>query len=109
MVAEAADAVPEAKPDDLPYDGRLPLPRFGGPNGFFAISLGNGSVRFIGVKPDEAAVRAAVTRDGGEVLTFPPGDSQPFHGNDDFFPVPRRGPTGAGVAGSGGGNSTRPK
>jgi prepilin-type processing-associated H-X9-DG protein len=45
LVVEAAESVPWAKPDDLPYDGKLPLPKFGGPNGSFTVGFADGSVR----------------------------------------------------------------
>ncbi|MBX9579724.1 MAG: DUF1559 domain-containing protein [Gemmataceae bacterium] len=72
MVVEAGEAVPWAKPDDLPYDGVLPLPRLGGPNGTFAVALCDGSVRtFRRAKLNEATLRGAITIQGGEVINFP--------------------------------------
>lgn len=71
-VVEAGEAVPWYAPDVLGYDGKMPLPQLGakGGDGFLA-GMGDGSVRFIRAKTDEATIRAAITRDGGEVLTFP--------------------------------------
>ena len=45
LVVEAAEAVPWAKPDELPYDGVMPLPRLGGPGGRFLAGFADGSVR----------------------------------------------------------------
>lgn len=71
-VVEAGESVPWYAPDQLPYDGRRPLPPLGakGGDGFLA-GMGDGSVRVIRAKTDEAVIRAAITRDGGEVLSFP--------------------------------------
>jgi len=71
-VVEAGEAVPWYAPDVLAYDGKMPLPQLGakGGDGFLA-GMGDGSVRFVRAKTDEAALRAAITRDGGEVLALP--------------------------------------
>ncbi|MFO0798762.1 MAG: hypothetical protein U0804_14915 [Gemmataceae bacterium] len=59
-------------PDVMPYDGKLPLPQLGvnGGDGYLA-GMGDDRVRFIRAKTDEATIRAAATRDGGEVIAFP--------------------------------------
>jgi hypothetical protein len=71
-VVEAGEAVPWYAPDVLAYDGKMPLPPLGakGGDGFLA-GLGDGSVRFIRAKTDEATLRSAITRDGGEVVGLP--------------------------------------
>jgi hypothetical protein len=71
-VVEAGGAVPWYAPDVLAYDGKMPLPPLGekGGDGFLA-GMGDGSVRFIRSKTDEAALRAAITRDGGEATPLP--------------------------------------
>lgn len=71
-VVEAGDAVPWYAPDVLAYDGKMPLPQLGakGGDGFLA-GMGDGSVRFVRTKTDEATLRAAITRDGGEVVSLP--------------------------------------
>jgi hypothetical protein len=71
-IVEAGEAVPWYAPDVLPYDGRMPLPPLGakGGGGFLA-GMGDGSVRFVRSKTDEAVLRAAITRDGGEVQGLP--------------------------------------
>ncbi|MBX9625407.1 MAG: DUF1559 domain-containing protein [Gemmataceae bacterium] len=72
LVVEAGEAVPWAKPDDLPYDGVSPLPRLGGPNGTFAVAYCDGSVRTLRRgKVDEKTLRALITVGGGEVVIRP--------------------------------------
>jgi hypothetical protein len=72
MVVEAGEAVPWTKPDDLRYDGVMPLPRLGGPNGTFAVAMCDGSVRTLRrAKIDEKNLRGAITIQGGEVINFP--------------------------------------
>jgi hypothetical protein len=71
-IVEAGEAVPWYAPDALPYDGKLPLPPLGakGGDGFLA-GMGDGSVRLVRAKTDEATLRALITRDGGEVVPLP--------------------------------------
>ncbi|MBN9519645.1 DUF1559 domain-containing protein [bacterium] len=71
-VVEAGEAVPWYAPDVLAYDGKRPLPQLGEKDGpGFLAGMADGSVRFVRAKTDEATIRAAITRDGGEALTFP--------------------------------------
>ncbi|MFL5342322.1 MAG: DUF1559 domain-containing protein [Gemmataceae bacterium] len=69
MIAEAADAVPWSKPEELEFDPSKPLPKLGKmePSGFH-VAMFDGSVRFIshGISPQ--TLKAAITRAGGEVL-----------------------------------------
>jgi hypothetical protein len=69
MFVEAAEAVPWTKPEDLPFDPGKPLPKLGGrsPGGFLA-ALCDGSVRLVSSSISEKTLRAAITRNGGEVL-----------------------------------------
>jgi hypothetical protein len=68
MVVEARDSTIWTKPDDLPYDPKAPLPKFGiAPDGFNVL-MGDGSVRFIRATTPEDVLRAYITRNGGEVL-----------------------------------------
>jgi hypothetical protein len=69
MVAEAGPPVPWTKPDDLRYDREGPLPKFGSrhPGGFHVL-LADGMTRFIRHTIDAQALRALLTRDGGEVV-----------------------------------------
>ena len=72
MVVEAGEAVPWTKPDDLPYDGVLPLPTLGGPSGRFSVLFGDGSVRtFRSGQIDETNMRRLITRDDGQVVNIP--------------------------------------
>jgi hypothetical protein len=81
MVVEAATAVPWTSPSDVVFTPTLPLPALGGvftgrsrfgplvgslARGFHA-ACADGSVRFVSGVSDET-LRAAITRNGGEVL-----------------------------------------
>jgi hypothetical protein len=68
-VVEAAEAVPWAKPADLPYDDKKPLPKLGGlfDDGFHA-ALADGSVRFFTAKLTQRTLRLAITRNDGQPL-----------------------------------------
>ena len=69
MCVEAADPIPWTKPEDLPFDPEAPLPKLGGHFGSgFNVLLCDGSVRFLNNKVSERTLRAAITRNGGEVL-----------------------------------------
>ncbi len=65
MIVEAKDAVEWTRPDDLPYDPKGPLPKFGiSPAGFNA-ALADGSVRWIPATVPEAVLRPYLTCDNG--------------------------------------------
>jgi Protein of unknown function (DUF1559) len=79
LVVEAADPVPWTKPADLAYDPAGPLPKLGAPYrdrslfpGLhrpteFIAAMADGSVRSFALKETpEPAIRARVTRNGGE-------------------------------------------
>jgi hypothetical protein len=67
--AEAADAVPWTKPDELAYEAGKPLPKLGGvyDDGFFAVSAA-GAVVFVPSGTDEKTVRALITAIGNETI-----------------------------------------
>jgi hypothetical protein len=69
LVVEAGEPVPWTKPQDLPYAPGRPLPDLRGPfpDGFRA-ALADGSKRFIGAEMSQATLRAAITRNGGDIL-----------------------------------------
>jgi prepilin-type processing-associated H-X9-DG protein len=69
MFVEAAKGVPWTKPEDLPFDPDKELPKLGGhfPGGF-NVGMCDGSVRFISNKISKETLKAAITRNGGEVL-----------------------------------------
>ena len=72
LVAEAAESVPWAKPDDLVYDGVKPLPKFGGPNGTFVTGFADGSVRtFRRGQIDEKNMRYLISVADGNVVDIP--------------------------------------
>lgn len=71
-VVEAGEAVLWYAPDVLAYDPRRPLPPLGEKDGpGFLAGMGDATVRFIDAGTDESHVRAAITRNGGEMLRFP--------------------------------------
>jgi hypothetical protein len=67
MIVEAEEAVPWTKPDELTYDPKKPLPKFGGvfKDGLH-VAFADGTVRFIKKETDEKLLRALITRAGGE-------------------------------------------
>jgi hypothetical protein len=72
MVVEAAEAVPWAKPDDLPYDGVLPLPKLGGPNGVYVAGFADGSTRtFRRGQIDETNMRRLISLADGNTVDIP--------------------------------------
>jgi hypothetical protein len=71
LIVEAGTPVPWTKPADLPYDPKKALPRLGGLfKGGFHIAIADGSVRFVNKDFPEKLMRAAITRDGAEVLNL---------------------------------------
>lgn len=76
IVAEAAEAVPWTKHDELPFPGTLggpdpiPVPKLGGgfPGGFYGL-MADSEVRFFPATLSADALRSLITIDGGEVLT----------------------------------------
>ena len=72
MVIESEEWVPWAKPGDYPFDPKKPLPKIvpaGGQKVFQAL-LGDGSVRAIRADIPEKTLKAAFTRNGGEIFDF---------------------------------------
>lgn len=68
MVAEAEEGVPWTKPDELEFDPKKDLPKFGKFfKGGFHVAYGDGSVRFFQAVPK--AAKAMITMAGGEVVT----------------------------------------
>jgi hypothetical protein len=71
MAVEAKEPTIWTRPDDLPFDPKGPLPKFGvSPDGFNAL-FGDGVVRFIRSTTPEETLRALITRNGGEVVQLP--------------------------------------
>lgn len=68
-VLESKRNIPWTKPVDIEYTAEDKLPQFGGffPNNFVAVCA-DGAGRFISSDVDEAILRAAITRHGGEPL-----------------------------------------
>ena len=69
LVVETGKPVPWTKPEDLPYDPYGPLPDLTGifHDGFRA-RLADGSGHWVTKGTGEASLRAAITRNGGDVL-----------------------------------------
>ncbi|HEY8504462.1 MAG TPA: DUF1559 domain-containing protein, partial [Gemmataceae bacterium] len=69
LVAEAAEAVPWTKPDELVCEPGKPLPKLGGifPNGFNA-AFCDGSVRFISESIPERTLRLLIAANDGEPI-----------------------------------------
>jgi hypothetical protein len=68
LIAEAAEAVPWAKPADLAFTANGPLPKLGTPSaGYFNAAMGDGSVWRFRKEIDEPTLRALITPNGGEI------------------------------------------
>lgn len=65
MVVEAAEPMIWTKPDDLRYDAKAPLPKFGVRAEGFHVAVGDGSVRFLPSTISDATLRNAITADDG--------------------------------------------
>jgi hypothetical protein len=77
FVVEARSAVPWTKPEDLPYDPAKPLPKLGLPklggeasSPVFHAALVDGSVHTLRRDFKESALRAAISRNGGETIDW---------------------------------------
>jgi RNA polymerase sigma factor (sigma-70 family) len=69
MIIEGGSTVPWTKPEDLPYVPLGKLPALGGAfKDCIHAALGDGSVHTFKKKFDEDVMRAAITRNGGEVV-----------------------------------------
>jgi prepilin-type processing-associated H-X9-DG protein len=69
MIVEGAEAAPWSKPADVVFDPDKALPKFGGMfKEGFNVAFADGSVHFIGNKADKDTLKAAITRNGGEVI-----------------------------------------
>jgi prepilin-type processing-associated H-X9-DG protein len=71
LAVEAKREIPWTKPEDIPADAALPLPEIGG---FTAegtnVLFGDGSVRFLKPTVQTQVMRALITRDGAEVVSY---------------------------------------
>ncbi len=72
MVIETDELVPWAKPGDFPFDPKKPLPKIVAPGNraVFQALFADGSVRAIKTTIAEKTLKAAFTRNGGEVIDF---------------------------------------
>lgn len=69
LIVEAGEPVPWTKPIDLTFDPKKPLPKLGGlfPD-LFNACFADGSVRPLRTNLAEKALRALITRNGGELV-----------------------------------------
>jgi RNA polymerase sigma factor (sigma-70 family) len=69
LIIEAGNPVPWTKPEDLPFAMDEPLPQLGGLfTDVINAAFADGSVYHLKHDLDEAALRAAITRNGGEAV-----------------------------------------
>jgi RNA polymerase sigma factor (sigma-70 family) len=75
LLIDAGAAVPWTKPADLAYDAKKELPKLGGifPEGFW-FARADGSASFCRNRFREEALRAMITRNGGETVQGNPDD-----------------------------------
>jgi len=70
MYAESADKVPWSQCNEIPFDPNGPLPSFGRPNSDkFFVTMADGSVRMVRKNVDPIVMKAAITKNGGEVMS----------------------------------------
>ena len=72
LIATSATPVPWTKPDDMPFDPQGPLPQLGRYLGSgHNVAFADGSVRLMPYDLPDPSLRAAITRNGGEVVNLP--------------------------------------
>jgi hypothetical protein len=72
LIVETQDEVPWTKPDEVVYDPKKPLPKFGNYyRGGFNVVFMDASVRFFKSPPSEEVTRGLITPAGGETFNFP--------------------------------------
>jgi len=73
LVGESRHSVPWTKPEDLPFDMKVPLSGLGSHHGYhnngFNAAFVDGSVKFLKRSITANVLRALLTRDGGETLS----------------------------------------
>ncbi len=71
LVVEAGTPVPWTKPEDIEYDKKKPLPKLGRQfaNGFYG-AMCDGAVRYYRNNTDKDFLRALITHNGGEMISF---------------------------------------
>jgi prepilin-type processing-associated H-X9-DG protein len=78
LVAEAAEAVPWTKPEDLVVDDKKPLPKLGGQfANVFNVAFADGSVHFITSGIDEQTLRNLINPADGNVIDFDKLEGEP--------------------------------
>ena len=72
MMVQAAEQVPWAKPQELPYSKTAPLPKFGSPRtpAGFNVMMGDGSVRFVKSTISEQNLRNAIEKADGNLVNL---------------------------------------
>lgn len=72
MMVQAAEQVPWAKPQELPYSKTTPLPKFGSPRtpAGFNVMMADGSVRFVKSTISEQNMRNAIEKADGNMVNL---------------------------------------
>jgi hypothetical protein len=71
LIYEAGEPVIWTKPDDLEFDPKKPLPKFGGMfDGEFHVGFPSGSVHLFRRNPDEKELRKVIQYDDGQEVNF---------------------------------------
>jgi hypothetical protein len=71
VAVEAAEPVEWTKPDDLRFDPNALMPKLGVSEDGFNVLLADGTVRYLKKPADERQLKAAITRNGGEIVVWP--------------------------------------
>ena len=78
MIVEAKRDIPWTKPEDIPHTAGAPLPKLGGHHpDIFLAAFGDGAVRALSLKIDQAQLHSLITRDGGEAINWEAVDRPP--------------------------------
>jgi RNA polymerase sigma factor (sigma-70 family) len=70
FIVEAAAAVPWTKPEDRTYDPAKPLPKLGAFSRVFPAAFVDGSIHTLRKDFKESALRATISRNGGETIDW---------------------------------------
>ena len=69
LIADAEEAVPWAKPEELEYDPNKPVPKLRvNEDGRFTVAMGDGSVRTIRGSVGDRELRLLITKDDGQPI-----------------------------------------
>jgi prepilin-type processing-associated H-X9-DG protein len=71
LAVEAAEPTIWTRPDDLPFDLKGALPKFGVVPEGFNVLFADGTVRWLRSNINAEVMRALITRNGGEAVDLP--------------------------------------